>query len=120
MKRKLTFPPKEELARVKKRIARPGYRRVNTGLLSNATESDKVKYHLCLSISRYQDENNLSEKELAQKLGISKTKLEYVLFRHLDKLTLEELVNYLSELPLPFKLKTNLAYDHKEAAYKTY
>ena len=38
----------------------------------------------------------------------------------IDKLTLEELVNYLSELPLPFKLKTNLPYDRKEAAHKTY
>ncbi|CAG8800840.1 23629_t:CDS:2, partial [Gigaspora margarita] len=110
LKRKFTFPPKEELARVRKRIARPGYRRVNIGLLPNATESDKVKYHLCLSISRYQDENDLSEKELAQELEINKVKLEYILFRHLDKLTLEELVDYLSKLPLPFKLKTNLPY----------
>ena len=100
---------------VRKRIARPGYRRVNIGLLPNATEADKVKYHLCLSISRYQDENDLSEKELAQKLGINKVKLEYILFRHLDKLTLEELINYLKELSLPFKLKTNFLYDRKEA-----
>ncbi|CAG8442308.1 3948_t:CDS:10 [Ambispora leptoticha] len=89
--KKFVFPPQEELERARKRIARPGYRRINIGLLPNATESDKVKYHLCLSISRYQDENDLSEKELAQRLGISKAKLEYILFRHLDKLTLEEL-----------------------------
>jgi predicted XRE-type DNA-binding protein len=120
MKKKFTFPPKEELERVRKRIARPGYRRVNIGLLPDATEADKVKYHLCLSISRYQDENNLSEKGLAQKLGINKAKVEYILFRHLDKLTLEELVNYLSELSLPFKLKTNLSYDRKETSFKAY
>src|SRR5688572_9153486 len=120
MKKKFTFPPKEELERVRKRISRPGYRRVNIGLLPDATESDKVKYHLCLSISRYQDENNLSEKELADKLGINKVKVEYILFRHLDKLTLEELVNYLSELPLPFKLKTNLSYDRKETFAKAH
>ena len=115
MRRKFVFPPQEELEMVRKRIARPGYRRVNIGLLPNATEADKVKYHLCLSISRYQDENDLSEKELAQKLGINKVKLEHILFRHLDKLTLEELINYLKELSLPFKLKTNFLYDRKEA-----
>ncbi|CAI2175661.1 14107_t:CDS:2 [Funneliformis geosporum] len=70
MKKRFTFPPQEEMKRVLKRIARPGYRRVNIGLLPDATEADKVKYHLCLSISRYQDENNLPEKELANKLGI--------------------------------------------------
>src|SRR3954468_22328001 len=120
MKRKFTFPPQEEMKRVLKRIARPGYRRVNIGLLPDATEADKVKYHLCLSISRYQDENNLTEKELAQELGVNKTKLEHILFRHLDKLTLEELINYLGELSLPFKLKTNLPYDRKETASKTH
>src|SRR5439155_26781889 len=88
--KRFVFPPQEELERVRKRIARPGYRRVNIGLLPDATEVDKVKYHLCLNISCYQDENNLTEKELAQKLGINKTKVEYILFRHLDKLTLEE------------------------------
>ncbi|CAJ0925570.1 19204_t:CDS:2, partial [Entrophospora sp. SA101] len=113
-----SFPPQEELERVRKRIARPGYRRVNIGLLPDATEADKVKYHLCLSISRYQDENNLSEKGLAQRLGVNKAKLEYILFRHLDKLTLEELINYLSELPMPFKLKTNFSYDQISPDYE--
>src|SRR3954453_7711054 len=120
MKRKFAFPPQEEMKRVLKRIARPGYRRVNIGLLPDATEADKVKYHLCLSISRYQDENNLTEKELAEKLGINKVKLEYILFRHLDKLTLEELFNYLEKLPLPLKLKTNFPYDRKETSAKTH
>jgi hypothetical protein len=114
------FPPQEEIKRVLKRIARPGYRRVNIGLLPDATEADKVKYHLCLSISRYQDENDLTEKELAQKLGINKTKLEYILFRHLGKLTLEELFNYLEKLSLPLKLKTNFSYDRKEVSAKTH
>src|ERR1044072_7488303 len=101
------FPPKEELDRVRKRIARPGYRRVNIGLLPDATEADKVKYHLCLNISRYQDEHDLTEKELAKKLGINKAKMEYILFRHLDKVDLEELINYLEELHVPCQLKIN-------------
>src|SRR6266487_4131765 len=120
MTKRFIFPPQEELERVRKRIARPGYRRVNIGLLPNATESDKVKYHLCLSISRYQDENNLSEKELAQRLEINQVRLEYILFRHLDKLTLEELFNYLEKLPLPLKLKTNFPYDRKKATAETH
>lgn len=120
MKKQFTFPAEEELERVRKRIAQPRYRRVNIGLLPNAVESDRVKYYLCLSISRYQDTIGLSEKELANKLGINKAKLEYILFRHLDKLTLEELVNHLSKLSLPFELKTNLSYDHKEISSKTH
>jgi molybdenum cofactor biosynthesis enzyme MoaA len=114
--KKFTFPPEEELERVRKRIARPGYRRVNIGLLPDATEADKVKYHLCLNISRYQDKNGLSEKELAQKLGINKAKTEYILFRHLDKLSLEELIDYLEELHVPCELKINSQYGKKTTA----
>jgi len=118
--KRFTFPPKEELERVRKRIARPGYRRVNIGLLSNATEADRAKYNLCLNISRYQDENNLTEKELAQRLGINKAKTEYILFRHLDKLTLEELIDCLEELHVPCELKNNSQYDYKKDASEAY
>ena len=120
MKRKFTFPPQEELERVRKRIARPGYRRVNIGLLPDATEVDKVKYHLCKSILCYEQENNLAEKELAQKLGINKIKLEYILFCHISKLTIEELINYLSELHIPCQVKTNIPYDRKKATAETH
>jgi|GEM_PF-3277019 len=118
--KRFTFPPKEELERVRKRIARPGYRRVNIGLLPNATESDKVKYHLCKSILAYEQDNGLSEKELKERLGINQVKLEHILFAHISKLTIEELIDYLSELRIPCRLKTNLSYDYKKVTAKTY
>src|ERR1043165_3343938 len=101
MKKKFTFPPKEELERVRKRIARPGYRRVNIGLLPDATEVDKVKYHLCKSILAYEQDSEISEKELREKLGINQVKLEHILFGHISKLTIEELINCLEELHIP-------------------
>lgn len=120
LKKKFTFPPKEELERVKKRIARPGYRRVNIGLLPNATEVDKIKYHLCKSILSYEQDNNVSEKELREKLEVSQVKLEHILFCHISKLTIEELINYLEILHIPCQLKTNIPYQHERFASKTY
>jgi predicted XRE-type DNA-binding protein len=110
------FPPKEELEKVRKRIARPGYRRVNIGLLPDATEADKVKYHLCKSILAYEQDNNVSEKELRNKLGINQVKLEHILFAHISKLTIEELINCLDKLPIPCRLKTNLTHDYKKTS----
>ena len=120
MKKKFTFPPKEELERVRKRIARPGHRRVNIGLLPNATEADKVKYHLCKSILAYEQDNDLSEKELREKLGVNQVKLEHILFAHISKLTIEELIDYLEELHIPCQLKTNIPYDYKKATAKAH
>ena len=88
---KFGFPPPEEFEKVLKRIERPGYRRINISLLPEASKTDKAKYKLCLGISRYRRENKLSELELRDKLGVNQAKLEYVLFKHLDKVNLSEL-----------------------------
>ena len=87
------------------RMEKPGYRRINQGLTPNATPLEKSKYEICKSILRYKRENNLSEKELGKKLGIKQVdKLEYLLFCHIDYFTLDELVEYASELFTPFHL----------------
>lgn len=87
------------------RMQQPGYRRINQGLSPNATPLEKSKYEICKSILRYKRENNLSEKELGKRLGIKQVdKLEYLLFRHIDYFTLDELVDYASELFAPFHL----------------
>ena len=73
--------------------------------MPDATPTDKAKYEIQQNILRYKRENDLSEKELSEKLGIKQVdKLEYLLFRHIDYFTLDELVEYDSELFAPFHL----------------
>ncbi|CAH1758449.1 13377_t:CDS:1 [Entrophospora sp. SA101] len=98
--KRFAFPPKEEFERVVKR-ARKSDRRTNFGLTPWATELDKAKHKLCKTIARYERENNLTEKGLAKKLGITHAKVEKILFCHIDELTFEELTDYLKELSMP-------------------
>lgn len=93
-KGKTILPPQEEIERVCQIVNKPGFRRVNIGLMPNATEAEKTKHTLCKSISRYQRENNLEEETLAKRLGINQAKLEYILFSQIDKLHLDELINF--------------------------
>ncbi len=87
------------------RMQQPGYQRINQGLIPNATPLEKSKYEICQNILRYKRENKLSEQELGEKLGIKQVdKLEYLLFRHIDYFTLDELVEYAGELFTPFRL----------------
>src|SRR5438128_1773904 len=104
-KKGFAFPPEEEMEKVIKRMTQPGYCRINQGLLPNATTEEKIKYELCQNISRYARENGLTEKELGQKLGIDQIKVEYILFAHLNKLILGELVAYVDNLHLPLEIK---------------
>ena len=104
--KKFTFPPKEEFERVVKR-AQKSDRRTNILLHPNASAAERVKYNLCKNIARYERENNLTEKELAKRLGITHSRLEKILFCHIDELSLEELVDYLEKLAIPLKMKVN-------------
>lgn len=104
-KKQFSFPPEEEMEKVIKRMTQPGYRRINQGLLPNATTEEKIKYELCQNISRYARENNLTEKELGEKLGIDQVKTEYILFAHINKLILGELIAYVDNLHIPLEIK---------------
>ncbi|RHZ35893.1 XRE family transcriptional regulator [endosymbiont GvMRE of Glomus versiforme] len=110
---KTTFPSPEELKRVRKEISRSNHR-VNIGLSLNATPTEKAKYELCQDIARYQRENNLTEKKLAQKLGIEEKKAEYILFGHINKFTLDKLIDYANSLHITTEIRIPLPYERKE------
>ena len=104
---KSILPPKKEIERVCQIVNKPGFRRVNIGLTPNATEAERTKHTLCKSIARYQRKNNLEEETLAKRLGINQAKLEYILFCHIDKLEVEELINHVDNLTGHLELKIN-------------
>ena len=93
-----SFPPEEEMQRVIKRFADPNYKRVNIGLMPNASELDKTKYSICQSISRYKRINKLTPAKLARKLGVSQVKTEDILFGRIGELSFEELATYTEKL----------------------
>jgi len=115
-----SFPPEEEIKKVLKRVEEPNYRRVNIGLHPDATPAEKAKYKLCKTIARYVREKNLTEEELGKKLGVDQAKTEYILFCHIDKLNLEELVNQTEKLSMPLEVKINSKYAWEKTAAKAY
>lgn len=109
-----------EIERVVKRITQPGYRRINIGLKPDATTEEKIKYNLCQSISRYARENKLTEKELGKKLGIDQVKTEYILFGHINKLILGELIAYVDNLHIFLEIKIDSQHGRAEAAHRAH
>jgi hypothetical protein len=103
------FPPKEELDKAMRRIAR-SERRTNIGLASNATPVEKAKYKLCKGILGYKQDNDLTTKEIAKELRLTIAKTEKILYSHIDELDLEELVDYANYLHIPCQLRINTPY----------
>lgn len=100
------------------KLSDPNYSRVNFVLGDNATPLEKSKYDICQNIARFKRESNLSEKGLGKILGFKSTKrLECLLFSHINEFTLDELVEYASELFAPFHLEItpekSLLFSHK-------
>src|SRR5438046_6156041 len=78
----------EKVDRIVKRMRQPGYHRINKVLTPGATPLEKSKYEICQDILHYQQENNLSEKVIGEKLGLKgvkqNKKLECLLFCHIE------------------------------------
>ena len=64
----------------------------------NPTPLEKIKYKLCQKILSYQQNNNLSDKELAKRMKLSYEETLQILFCWIEKFTLDNLVNYANKL----------------------
>jgi len=74
-------------------------------LPENPTPSQLVKYELCEKILGYQEDNNLSDKEIAKQIDLTLPKTEDILFCRIEKVNSDELINAVSKLFSPAEIK---------------
>ena len=77
-------------------------REVNYSLPENPTPEQKTKYEICKEILRYQRINKLTDKEIADIIGLSESETESILYCHIEEINLDQLKNYTSKLPILF------------------
>lgn len=99
------------------RMRKPDYRYINKGLSLNATPLEKSKYDICQDILSYTQENNISDQDLKKTLRMKQNEFDYLVYCHIDKFSLDQLVDYASELFAPFRLgvipEKSLLFSHK-------
>jgi hypothetical protein len=66
----------------------------------------------------YKRQNGLTTKDIAKQLGLSIYRAEYILYSHIDKLTLDELVSYAENLHAPFELRSS--YESQDTSAEAY
>jgi len=66
----------------------------STIIPKNATESDKIKYKLCGKILEYKLAKNLTQKELAEKIGLDEPETSRVLHYKIERYSIERLLGY--------------------------
>ncbi len=71
----------------------------------NASINEKTKYQFSQAITRYLVKNNLSETEMAQKLGLDKNTTAKLLRGYTENFSLDSLISYTEKLHLPLQVK---------------
>ncbi|RHZ35985.1 XRE family transcriptional regulator [endosymbiont GvMRE of Glomus versiforme] len=115
-KKQHEFPSEKEIERISNYFSDPNCQEINIGLMPDASETDKAKYNVCQSISRYKRINNLTPSQLAKKIGINQTKTNDVLFGRLANLNLEELISYTEKLAGHCEVK--VCYDNEKIGFQ--
>lgn len=89
------FPSEEELEVVRKELDQGPASRP---LPKDASSVDRAKYRLCEKFVIYKNSHNLSQKEVAQRIGIDEALMSKILRYHFDEFTADRLINYLSKI----------------------
>jgi hypothetical protein len=92
-------------------------REMNYGLPKNPTPTQIAKYKLCKKMLAYQQDHDLSDEEIAKRIGfgLSPAEVEDILYCCIDKFTLDRLTEYASALLAPCEVEINV----KESEKKT-
>jgi predicted XRE-type DNA-binding protein len=74
-------------------------------LPENPTSLERAKYELCKQILTYKQDNNLSTEEIAQKINLTNSETQDIIFYHIDYFTLDRLMTYAEKIFSPNKIK---------------
>lgn len=75
------------------------------GLPESPNALEKTKYEICEKILGYQQDHNLSDKEIAKKIHLTLSETRDILYCHIDYFTLDRLITYASRLFAPLAIK---------------
>lgn len=64
----------------------------------NPTPSEKAKYELCRQMVAYKQDNNLSTEKIAERINLTNSETQDILFYHIDYFTLDRLITYAGHL----------------------
>ena len=69
------------------------------------TVADRIKYDVCAEFIIYKRENNLNQRELAQKLEISEALVSKILRYQFTEFTIDRLLRYLEKLGINYEFR---------------
>jgi predicted XRE-type DNA-binding protein len=103
---KISFPPEEELARVRKKLSRG---EASVTLPAKASDVDKMKFEICKAFIKYKQKFNLNQRELADKLSVDEAIISKILHYKIESFTIDRLLKYLSAIDTRVSIQIRVA-----------
>ncbi len=107
------WPERKEIERVLKKLEE-NPELYSRALPPNATEKERIKYDLCAEFVKYMNRNEITQRELAKRIGIDEALVSKVVRYHIDEFSLDRLYDFLNALDSSLMLKVTRK--RKEAA----
>lgn len=103
------FPKEETLKRIRDKLSDPDYTGGNLALPEHPPETDRAKYQLCQIIAKYQREKRLTQKEVAERMGVDEARVSDILHGRIGSFTLDRLLAYTGKLHPNLKVEIKAA-----------
>lgn len=96
------FPSEQELKKIRKKMYKV---KGSQGLSSTASSIDRAKYDICEQILIYMKKHKINQRELANTLDTTESRVSEILHYRIEKFTLDRLICYLQMLKPMLTLK---------------
>lgn len=100
----MAFPTKKEIEEVLKNLGDDDFSII---LPKDANKVDKVKYFICQKFVVYLLENEIPQSELARKLNVDRSRINWIIKYRIDHFTIDYLYDLLVRLKPETELKLN-------------
>lgn len=100
------FPSKRELDEVRKVLDQAPASRP---LAKDASPVEKTKHALCAEFVKFKNENKLTQRALAERIGADEALVSKIIHYRFDEFSTDRLIDYLSKLYPQIELKVRVA-----------
>jgi predicted XRE-type DNA-binding protein len=94
---KTPWPSEKALSEIRERLSSDQVEGSKV-LGPNAHLADRIKQNLCSKIVEYRIKNKITQKDLAEKLGVDEPEMSRILHYKIDRYSIDRLVGYLEVL----------------------
>ena len=89
------WPTEAEWTVIEKRLSKKQASKI---LSPNASPTERVKYDLCKHFIKYHQAAGISQREMAEQLGVTESRVSEILHYHIERFTIDKLLTLLNKI----------------------